>query len=97
MDLIIGPADVCEDGQLLAVLVEQYGVVRRAVLVEQYGVVRRNESVVMEAHQDSPRVFADEPAGDLGIVDEMVRVMTHVESPSLSESAPTAPNAAREA
>lgn len=62
MDFVIGPAHVCKDGQFLA------------VLVQQDGVVRRYEPIVMAADQDAPRVLTDESADGRGIVDEVMRV-----------------------
>ena len=66
MELVVGSAHMREHGQLVA------------VLVQQHGVVRRHELIGMGADEDPPGVLADEAADDRGIVEEVVRVMTHV-------------------
>ncbi len=55
VDQIVGPADVADDREVVA------------VLIEQHGVVRGDESVVGGADERHPRIRVDQPAefGDI--------------------------------
>jgi hypothetical protein len=65
MNHVIGPPDMGQDGQSFGFVIEQDRVVRSDLLA------------VIAAHQDPPRVLADQPTDNLGILRGVERVGAH--------------------